>query len=135
MPILFPLLLTAATMTGPAVPVAVPRPHIASPSLAGAPLTAAVSAAAKREALSASRGLAAAAWQYRQTAGQRSGRNSIATRVTAIFAGAVLGSVAGMVAGGAIDAATSNGECLTATVYGMPIGAAVGGFLTARWVR
>ena len=53
----------------------------------------------------------------------------------AIFAGAVLGSFAGIAGGGVMDKVTSNGECLTFAKYGMFVGAAVGGLLTARGVR
>jgi hypothetical protein len=57
------------------------------------------------------------------------------TRATAIVAGSILGGLAGMVGGAAIDVATSNAECLTAMRFGTPIGAALGGVLTARLVR
>jgi hypothetical protein len=59
----------------------------------------------------------------------------MATRATAIFAGAVIGSLAGLVGGAVIDVAAGNEECLTGAAIGMPVGAIVGGALTARLVR
>ena len=89
---------------------------------------------ARRESLAINR-TPSRALAGRGVSARRPGRHAVPTRVTAIFAGAVLGSFAGLAAGGAIDAVASNGECLTGMKYGMPIGAAVGALLSAHWVR
>lgn len=94
----------------------------------------AATAAARRESLAIDRKPSPRALAARG-GGVRRHRHSVPTRITAIFAGAVLGSFAGLAAGAAVDAATNNGECMTGMKYGMPIGAAVGGFLSARLVR
>jgi hypothetical protein len=136
MSLVLPILLAGATLTGSGS--AGPSPSPAGSTLASPPhmtLIAAASAAARRESLVLDRTPLPAALAAGPVSGRRPTRHSPPTRATAIFAGAFLGSLAGMVGGGAIDAATSNGECLTFMKYGMPIGAAVGAVLTARWVR
>jgi hypothetical protein len=134
-PILFTLLLTAATMTGPSGHAAAPQPRTIVGAPPGAPLSAAIAAAVRHQSLPASRGLTPISTQRGPAMTRRHGGNSKATRATAIFAGAVLGSLAGILAGSAFDAMTSNGECLTGAAYGMPIGAGLGAVLTAKWVR
>ena len=134
MPILLPLLLAAATMTGPLAHAAAPPARTIAAPVLPTPLSDGIAAAARHQSLPVSRELMAPSRQRGPVQGGYR-RKSIATRATAIFAGAVLGSLAGIVAGGAFDAVTSNGECLTGMAYGMPIGAGVGAFLTAKWVR
>jgi hypothetical protein len=133
-----PILLAAATLSGSGSLPPSSRPAELTTITASPPrltLIAAASAAARRESLALDRKALPVALAAGPVSGRRPNRHSVPTRATAIFAGAFLGSLAGMVGGGAIDAATSNGECLTFMKYGMPIGAAVGAVLTARWVR
>jgi len=90
-------------------------------------------AAAKRDALSLGRTQRLRPIPARPA--RSTERHSVATRATAIFAGAVLGSLGGMAAGATIDRMASGGECLIFAQYGIPVGAAIGGLLTARYVR
>src|SRR5262245_28365854 len=135
MSILFPVLLAAATMNGAGPKPAEFSTDVAVVSMPRTTLSIAVAAAAPRVRLTLDRGSSVASQLSGRRSARQTGRVSSATRVTAIFAGAVMGSLAGLLVGGAIDAATSNGECLTGMAYGFPIGAAVGGGLTAYWIR
>lgn len=132
MSIVGPILL-AATLTGAGTPETA-HTRISSVAAPRLTLSEAVSAAARRESLSV---------DQRQQASLRPGRtarrgpvrHSVMTRATAIVAGAVMGSLAGLAGGAVFDLATSNGECLTGMAVGMPVGAILGGVLTARYVR
>jgi hypothetical protein len=135
MSIVLPILLVGATLTGSG---SAPSSSLGESTEASPPrmtLIAAASAAARRESVALDRESLPVALAAVPMSGRRATRHSVPTRATAIFAGAFMGSLAGMVGGGAIDAATTDGECLTFMKYGMPIGAAVGAVLTARWVR
>jgi hypothetical protein len=133
MSILLPIFLAGATLTGAPSNLSSPRAELTPVSAPRPTLRAAASAAALRESPRLDRQPGRAL--PKRPSARRSGRNSVLTRATAIFAGAVIGSFAGFIGGATIDAATSNGECLTFATYGMPIGAGLGGFLTARLVR
>ncbi len=133
MSFLLPILVVGATLTG--------SPSIAPESPAeftavSVPRTSLQEAASRRDWLAFDRTTSVVgALRARPQVARRADHPSLFTRATAIFAGAVLGSFAGIAGGGVMDKVTSNGECLTYTKYGMFIGAAVGGLLTARWVR
>lgn len=133
MSILFPILLAAATMTASPAVSRVPHLNLGAPAPTRTTLSVAVSEAARR---------ATPIRVRRSSAGSRLGRsqrpadrNSFATRTTAIFAGAILGGLVGTLGGAMIDGATGNGECMTGAAVGLPVGAALGGVLTAYWVR
>jgi hypothetical protein len=130
-----PILLVAATVIGSGEPGTTSTKAL-SASVSRITLSAAVSAAARRESLRLDQPQALRSpYPGSQYSRRRSGRRSVMTRTTAIVAGAVMGSLAGMLGGAAIDMATSNGECLTGMSVGLPVGAVVGGVLTAHWVR
>ena len=130
--ILLPILLAGITVTGPGSTLPASSREITLPTTRGVTLLSAATAAAQRQSFTIGRTLGQRPPMPR---GPRRSHYSLATRVTAIFAGAVLGSFGGATAGGAIDKMTSNGECLTFTTFGMPIGAAIGGVLAARAVQ
>lgn len=107
-------------------------------SLASAPrttLSAAVDAAARRESLSLGQLRGPVASSPRRMAGRGRPRHSNMTRATAIVAGVIMGSVAGLVGGAVVNATTGNGEVLSGMRVGMPVGAVLGGVVTARLVR
>ena len=135
MSFLLPILVVGATLTGsPSIARESPA-EVTSVSVPPMSLLAAASESARRESPALERTPAVGPLAARPGSARRTDRHSPLTRATAIFAGAVLGSFAGVVGGAAVDMATSNGECLTNAKYGMFVGAAVGGLLTARWVR
>jgi hypothetical protein len=129
--ILLPILFAGVIVTGSAAPSSpIELPSAWKPA---STLLSAATAATRRDALSigpAQRLRPIAARPVRST-----GRHSVATRASAIFAGAVMGALGGILAGATVDKMASGGECATFANYGMPIGAAVGGVLTARYVR
>lgn len=130
--ILLPILLAGITVTGSGSTLPTSSREIMASTTRGVTLLDAATAAAQRQSFTIGRTLGRRPPMPR---GPRRTRYSFATRVTAIFAGAMLGSFGGMAAGGALDKMTTNGECLTFTKYGMPIGAAIGGVLAARSVQ
>jgi hypothetical protein len=130
-----PILLAAATLIGSGDPGTTSTAAL-SASISRITLSDAVSEAARRESLRLDQPRALrSAYPGGQYSRRRPGRHSVMTRTTAIVAGAIMGSLAGMLGGAAIDMATSNGECLTGMSFGLPVGAVVGGVLTAYWVR
>ena len=136
MSFLLPILVVGATLTGsPSIAPGSPAEFTAV-SVPRRSLQQAVSEPARRDWLAFDRTTSVVgALRARPQVARRADHPSPFTRATAIFAGALLGSFAGIAGGGVMDKVTSNGECLTNTKYGMFIGAAVGGLLTARWVR
>ena len=135
MPFALTTLLLAGTLSGPVNPgVMYSRAAAAAP--ASITLADAVSAAAARESGRVEiRNAAGSPGSRAFKARPRTGRHSAATRVTAIVAGGVLGALAGMLGGLAVDVATSNGECLTGMHVGTPVGGVLGAVFTARLIR
>lgn len=129
-----PILLAAATLTG-ANSLEMTQPRVAVPSVRQMTLSDAMAAAARREPLSLDQRAAGAPRPIGRNYRRGPARPSNMTRATAIVAGAVMGSLAGMVGGAMVDLATSNGECLTGMRVGLPVGAILGGVITARFVR
>jgi hypothetical protein len=128
-------LILVATLTGAAGPGTAP-PAASTPAAHRLTLSDAVHAAARQELLRADRAQSPGALRPgSQGTRRRSARPSVMTRATAIVAGAVIGSLAGMAGGAAVDMALSNGECFTGMSVGMPVGAVLGAVFTARVVR
>jgi hypothetical protein len=131
--VLLPILVAGVTIAGSGSPSRSWRSEFIGPTKPALTLLDVATAAARRDSFNIGR-----------TLGQRprvpprayrTGHYSVATRASAIFAGAVLGSFAGMAAGGGLDKMTSGGECLTFMAYGIPVGAVIGGVLAGRAVQ
>jgi hypothetical protein len=132
MMMLLSMLVAGSTLTGVPAPCA-DHTAIAAPART---LMAAAGEAARRESLTLTRNTQMnAAPQRRYVKSRRSGHHSVATRVTAIVAGSILGALGGVVGGAAIGAAGGEDGALAGMAYGIPIGAAAGGLLTAYYVK
>jgi hypothetical protein len=135
MSIVCPILLAAATLTSAGGP-GTAHTRVSSAPAPLMTLSDAVYAAARRESLSLNQHQApGSARPLRQNSRRSPARYSAMTRATAIVAGAVMGSLAGLVGGALVDMAASNGECVTGMRVGMPVGAVLGAVVTARYVR
>jgi len=129
--ILLPVLFAGAIVTGSVAPApAIQVPAVSKPATT---LLSAATAAAQRDAVSIGRTQRLRPLPVHAL--RSAERHSMATRASAIFAGAVMGALGGILAGATIDRMTSGGECATFAGYGIPIGAAIGGLMTARYVR
>lgn len=130
--VLLPILVAGMTIAGSGSTSPSSRIEFTGPTKPAVTLLDAATAAARRDSFNIGRTLGQ---RPRPPRAYRTGHYSVATRASAIFAGAVLGSFAGMAAGGGLDKITSGGECLTFMTYGIPVGAVIGGVLAARAVQ
>lgn len=124
----------AATLTSAGNP-GTAHTRVPSASLPRTTLSEAVDAAARSESLALDQRQASVSSSPGRTARRGPDRHSNMTRATAIVAGAVMGSLAGLAGGAVVDVATRNGECMTGMRVGMPVGAILGAVFTARFVR
>jgi hypothetical protein len=137
MTILIPILLAAGSLTPPVPTTSAPAFTDGARSVPVRTLSAAVAAAAARPDLAVLlQGNAAdASGPVRPRSRYTAPRRSLATKTTAVVAGAIIGSLAGLLGGAVVDAAAGNRECFPGMAIGMPVGAIAGGILTARLVR
>src|SRR5262245_45418876 len=113
--ILLPILFAGVIVTGSPAPSS--PTELADAWRPATTLLSAATAAARRDALSIGRTQRLRPIPARPMAS--SGRHSVATRTSAIFAGAVMGALGGILAGATLDKMTSGGECATFASYGI----------------